>query len=120
MNYTNNLPLAVIAAQMRSYAIDNPQWGADQIPTPDHKRVLVRGLHLACWINLTDWCLGLKRVEVAPSLAEVKICRGAFAVPDNASIGELLKQREFLCYWWNNICILCAKRIVIMPCRKGE
>ena len=70
------MTLQLIAAHMRQQV---------QIHKQPIRYKLERGLHLTLWRDGEDWILSMTRYGALPSEAEIKACRVAFTVPDQAA-----------------------------------
>lgn len=82
--------LAQIAQEMRDFALENPGWASESVPTADHTKRLSGGLIISMWVNLRDWNLLLRREGVQPSIKELEVCVRDFSVP--------MSQAEILYY----------------------
>lgn len=76
--------LAAIAAEMRSYAIDNPRLSTAADISP-FRRSLPGGLRLVLYLDAyQNWHLSLYRENVYPSRTEIQLINRAFNIPDDA------------------------------------
>lgn len=77
------MSLEQIAAEMKSYAIENPlvSTAGDM---KNYQRQLSGGLHLTLVLTFGSWRLSLARNNVTPSATEIAVCRQTFNIPDTA------------------------------------
>lgn len=77
------MSLEQIAAEMKSYALDNPLVSTSMDMT-NYQRQLSGGLHLTLVLTFGSWRLSLARQNTTPSATEIAVCRRTFQVPETA------------------------------------